>query len=85
MTVEKIAHIREYGRTPRLFLEEIDKVKETESRRANLFEVLNAMHDYDGQLVVNSNLTPKEFEKQFGDDLAWRIGDMCKVVNLFGK
>jgi hypothetical protein len=83
VTVEKIAYIHEHGRVPRLFLEEIDKVKRTEARRANLFEIINAIHDYEGQLVVNSNYSPKEFAQEVGDDLAWRINDMCKKVILF--
>jgi hypothetical protein len=83
VTVEKIAYVRQYGRTPRLFLEELDKVKETEARRYNLFEILNAMHDYQGVLVVNSNYTLEEFATQFGDDFAWRIKEACKIVNLF--
>lgn len=83
VTVEKIAYISQHGRTPRLFLEELDKVKETDARRYNLFEILNAIHDYDGVLVVNSNLTLIEFAQQFGEDFAWRIKESCKVVDLF--
>ena len=83
VTAEKIAYVRGKGRTPRLFLEEIDKVKETESRRANLFEILNAMQQNQGQLVINSNYRLEEFGKMFGDDLMWRITDICAVVDLF--
>lgn len=83
VSVEKIAYVRQHGRVPRLFLEEFDKVKETEARRYNLFEILNAIHDYNGVLVVNSNYTLKEFADEFGDDLAWRIKESCKIVNLF--
>jgi len=83
VTVEKIAYVRQHGRTPRLFLEELDKVKETEARRYNLFEILNAIHDYQGVLVVNSNYTMEEFAGQFGEDFAWRIKESCKVVPLF--
>jgi hypothetical protein len=83
VTVDKIAYVREHGRTPRLFLEEIDKVRETEARRANLFEIVNAIYDYEGQLVVSSNYTPKEYAEKFGDDLSWRIDRSCKVIDLF--
>jgi hypothetical protein len=83
VTVEKIAYTRKHGRTPRLFLEELDKVKDTEARQYNLFEILNAMHDYSGVLVVNSNYTTEEFSKHLGDEYAWRIKESCKIVNLF--
>lgn len=68
---------------PHLFLEEIDKIKETESRRTNLFEVVDAIYEHKGQLVVNTNMTPAEFGQVFGPDFARRIGEMCTVVNLF--
>lgn len=83
VTVEKIAYVRQHGRTPRLFLEEFDKVKETDARRYNLFEILNAIHDYAGVLVVNSNFGIEELAQQFGDDFAWRIRKSCTIVNLF--
>jgi DNA replication protein DnaC len=66
-----------------LFLEEIDKVKLTDSRVGNLFEVVDALYENMGQLVINSNLTPEEFQSQFGSEFARRISEMCKVVNLF--
>jgi len=33
--------------------------------------------------IEHDNLTQAEFQAQFGDDFAWRIGKMCTVVNLF--
>lgn len=84
VTAEKIAHVRSQQKlTPRLFLEEIDKTKETEARRANLFAVLDAMMAHRGQLVLNSNLTPDEFAERFGADLWWRIEKTSTVVSLF--
>jgi DNA replication protein DnaC len=67
-----------------LFLEEVDKVKQTDSRIANLFEVVDALYNDKCQLVLNSNLTPTEFRNQFGTEFARRItDDMCKIINLF--
>lgn len=84
ITADKINYVRtQQKQTPRLFLEEIDKVKETESRRNNLFEILDMLQSVDGQLVLNSNLTPEEFAERFGADLWWRIKKMTKVVSLF--
>lgn len=84
VTPEKIAHVRNHQKiAPKLFLEEIDKTKETEARRANLFAVLDAMMAHQGQLVLNSNLTPEEFAERFGADLWWRIEKAAQIVSLF--
>lgn len=83
VSAEKIIEASKAGRKYRLFLEEIDKVKETESRRANLFELLDTLYGCEGQLVINSNLKPAEFAAQFGADFMHRIGMMCEVINLF--
>ncbi|HVO78839.1 MAG TPA: hypothetical protein VMT39_02365 [Candidatus Bathyarchaeia archaeon] len=84
VTAEKITHVRSgQEQTPRLFLEEIDKTKETEARRANLFSVLDALMASGGQLVVNSNLRPREFSERFGEDLWWRLQKTCTVMDLF--
>jgi hypothetical protein len=83
VSAERIVRLRQIGRTFKLYLEEIDKVKETEAKRSNLFEIINTMYEQQGVLVLNSNLRPEEFAAQFGEDFAWRIGQKCKVINLF--
>ena len=80
---ERIEMITRKGGRVHVFLEEIDKVKPTDARIANLFEVVDALYENLGQLVFNSNLTPSEFSGQFGNEFARRIAEMCKVVNLF--
>jgi hypothetical protein len=80
---EKIKAASDSGGKFHLFLEEIDKIKETEVRRANLFEILNSLHDNYGQLVVNSNLTFNEFSNVFGADFSRRIRDICAIIDLF--
>jgi DNA replication protein DnaC len=55
----------------------------TDRRRADLFDVINAIYENDGQLVITSNLTPAEFKRQYGDDLFWRITERCTVVEVF--
>jgi DNA replication protein DnaC len=83
MSRERIEKVSRLGAKMHLFLEEIDKVKLTDSRVGNLFEVVDALYENMGQLVINSNLTPEEFQSQFGSEFARRISEMCKVVNLF--
>jgi hypothetical protein len=85
VTAEKIVKVTKGGVKYRLVLEEIDKVKETESRRSTLFDIINTLHEQEGMLVINSNLTFDEFQARFGEDFAWRIGKLCTVVNLFEK
>jgi DNA replication protein DnaC len=71
------------GRSPRLFLEEIDKVKGTDFKLNALFEVIDALYEQQGQLVLNSNFTPQEFSLAFGSDIERRITEMCTVVDFF--
>jgi hypothetical protein len=85
VTAERIVKLRQEGRTYRLFLEEIDKVKDTESRRSVLFDIVNTLVEQQGVLVINSNLTYAEFQERFGEDFAWRVGKLCTVVDLFQK
>jgi len=63
ITVDKIRRARDRGYKPRLFLEEIDKVKGTEFRLNVLSSLINAVYEQEGQLVVNTNLTPNEFAR----------------------
>jgi hypothetical protein len=85
VTAEKIVELRRRGQRFKLYLEEIDKIAETDTRRNNLFEIINTIHEQEGVLVLNSNLRPEEFAIQFGEDFAWRIGKKCTVINLFDK
>ena len=74
--------------TPRLFMEEIDKVKYSEFKTSSLFEVIDALYEANGQFVCNSNLTPEEFARQFyrpsdAEALVRRIGEMGKIYNFY--
>lgn len=66
-----------------LFLEETDKIKPTDARMANLYEVVNAIYENAGQLVLTSNLTPVQFQQQFGDVFYRRIVEMSRIINLW--
>lgn len=80
---ERIESVTRLGARMHLFLEEVDKVNQTDARMANLFEVVDALYENMGQLVISSNLTPQQFQEQFGEVFARRIGEMCKIVNLW--
>ena len=83
VTREGIIRCYENGSKYRLFLEEIDKVKETEARRATMFEILDALHGCMGQFVMTSNLTPEVFAAQMGGDFMHRIKSTAEVIDLF--
>jgi len=57
----------------------------TESRTANLFEIIDTLHEEEGVVVINSNLRPEEFNERFGEQFTWRLGERSKIVNLFEK
>jgi len=85
ITVEKIVKYRRLGVKSKLYLEEIDKVNMTEARNANLFELIDTLHEEEGVVVINSNLTPEEFNARFGEQFTWRLAEKSKVINLFEK
>lgn len=70
---------------PCLYLEEVDKVRTDKTRMDILFDVINALYEYKGVLLLNSNLTKQEFTGQFGPEFARRIGEMCNIVDCFAQ
>jgi DNA replication protein DnaC len=79
----RIKRVKQANKVPHLFLEELDKFNMTDFRRAAIFDVINAMHECKGQIVLNSNLSWDEFEQTFGTAFSWRIAENCYVVDLF--
>jgi hypothetical protein len=85
ITRDKIEYLSHNGIKTRLFLEEADKIKESEARYVNLFEVIDTLYEHNGQLVINSNMTREEFKNQFGHQFNRRVVEICKIVDLFSK
>lgn len=83
----KIIRATKAGYRPCLFLEEIDKVRYSAFKVNALFEVIDAIYENNGQLVLNTNLPLGKFAIVFGDEsgpaLARRITEVCKVYDLF--
>jgi len=73
VTRQKILRAVAVGLTPRLFMEEVDKVSNTEFRVNCMFEVIDAIYEAMGQLVLVSNMTREEFKNHFGADIARRV------------
>jgi hypothetical protein len=85
VTMGKIIKYRRLGVKSKLYLEEVDKVNMTEARNATLFEIIDCLHEEEGTVTLNSNLTPEEFTQRFGEQFAWRLNEDNKVINLFEK
>jgi hypothetical protein len=86
VTAHKIKMARDAGLTPRLFLEEVDKIQMNEFRFNSLYEVVNGIYENNGQIVINSNLTLIQLTKFFGDMSMVLIRRMLaggKVHNYF--
>ena len=82
-----ISKAAQKGYRPSLFLEEIDKVSYTKFKTDCLFELFDAIYENNGQLVFNTNLTPVEFEEQFGckdgPAIIRRIAETSNMYNFF--
>jgi hypothetical protein len=70
---------------PCLYLEEVDKVRTDKTKLDILFDTIDALYNYEGVLLLNSNLTKQEFANQFGPEFARRISEMCNVVDCFAQ
>lgn len=88
---EKIEAAKKSGLTPRLFIEEIDKVAYTQFKVNALFELFDALYENDGQMVFNTNLTFEGFISQFvpfgvetaSEPLSRRIREQFKVMDFY--
>jgi hypothetical protein len=84
VTSRKIAEATKAGQTFRLFLEDMNG-EDSAARRAALLDVLNTLHENEGQLVITSSLTVSEFRRQYRENLFWRIIQHCTVIDLFSE
>jgi len=81
VTREKIVKAAQAGFVPRLFLAEIDKFKMSKFKNDSMFEVIDAIYENDGQLVLGSNMTMDELNdpNNFGPHFGRRIMENCNV------
>jgi hypothetical protein len=80
LTSEKIEKARKSGFTPRVFLEEIDKIKEgSEWATGKLFNLINEIDKHKGQLVLDSNLSKQQFLARFGEPFCRRVKENCNM------
>jgi hypothetical protein len=48
-----------------------------------MFDILDTLMSHQGILVLNTNFHAGELERKFGDDFAWRIRSLCKIIDLY--
>jgi hypothetical protein len=77
---DKFAKAKEQAFRPRLFLEEIDKIKEGSEWANNiLFTLFNAVDKHKAQLVFDTNLSKQQFMNRFGEPITRRVKENCNV------
>jgi hypothetical protein len=77
---DKFPKGEQQGFRPRVFLEEIDKVKTGSEWAANkLFTLLNAVDKHKAQLVLDTNLSKRQFLERFGEPIYRRVKENCNL------
>jgi hypothetical protein len=80
LNFEQIAKAERDGFRPRVFLEEIDKIKEGSEWNTNkIFTLLNAVDKHKGQLVLDTNLSRQQFLDRFGEPIYRRVKENCNM------
>jgi hypothetical protein len=69
ITAEKIQQGLDKGMKPRVFLEEIDKVKPSEFSINQIFRLFDVIDRNQCQLVIDTNLSRQQFTDVFGETL----------------
>lgn len=86
------AELRQTERPYSIFIDDLDKARPTEYAAEQLFEILNAIYEFQHQLVVTTNLgignraLQYHFERadeRFGAALVRRLTDGRKVIEMF--
>jgi len=79
ITVEKIEEAVKRGFTPRVFLEEIDKIKLSEFSINQMFRIFDALDRHKGQIVLDTNMSKAEFIAAYGEPIARRVKENCHI------
>jgi hypothetical protein len=87
ITVEKILTAVKEGMRPRVFLDEVDKVRGADEggtyNTDELFRIFNALDENKGQLVIDTNLSKAQFLDKFGEAIARRVKEDC-IMKEYG-
>lgn len=84
------AELRQTETPYSIFLDDIDKARPSEYAAEQFFEIVNAIYEFQHQLVVTTNLTVRgladHFDRaddRFGGAIVRRLVDNAKVVEMF--
>lgn len=84
------AELRQKERPYSLFLDDIDKARPTEYAAEQFFELINAIYDFQHQLVVTTNLSIEALrdhfnraDDRFGNAIVRRLTDGRRIVEMF--
>lgn len=77
--------MKELRRIPLLILDDIGKEKVTDWNREKLYEIVNTRYEDYLPLVITSNDTPREMEKNLGCATYSRLCEMCELVTMTGS
>jgi hypothetical protein len=79
LNFEKMGAARKLGYTPRVFLSEIDKIKDGSDWATNqIFMLFDAIDVHKGQLVFDTNLSREQFLNRFGEAIYRRVKENCE-------
>lgn len=67
-----------------LLLDDIGAEKVTDWVRDRLFAVINERYNQRRLTMFTSNLAPEKLAEHVGERVAWRIMEMCRVIQLTG-
>jgi DNA replication protein DnaC len=84
------AELRQSETPYSVFLDDIDKARPTEYAAEQFFEIVNAIYEFQHQLVVTTNLRVRELadhfdraDDRFGGAIVRRLVDNARIVEMF--
>jgi DNA replication protein DnaC len=72
LTEALIKQAKAAGYRPVLCVEEIDKIRSSESASLFVTSLINTVHEADGQIIATTNLRPLALVKHLGSEAIWR-------------
>lgn len=65
-----------------IFLDDIGAEKASEWSNEILYMIINEAYNKRKKLFINTNLSDAEFQKEYGDRITSRLGEMCILVKM---
>mgnify|MGYP004533734841 CR=1 FL=1 len=77
--------LKELKKIPLLILDDIGKEKVTDWNREKLYEIINARYEDYLPVVITSNDTPANMERNLGGATYSRLCEMCELITMTGR